>query len=227
MPNPCKIWFECYIYIKQIWNLIWVYFFLIVRKKMNISFFEKCKYLIFFFNFERRLPYLIKKSDIWAQIQSFDLVFFPEKPRPGDSSERFQLPIKLSPVCLSTLNIYRSPESPRWPIATSLYPSSSIVRRSLCRSLTTTSQKLLCQYNLQPLVYCTCKESRRKIVNFMTLNLRGLTFGIKTVKFIFFVKTLLLYSRTCSRQCEYIIIKSRECSNKIVNIISLGTEVLV
>ena len=61
----------------------------------------------------------------------------------------------------------------------------------------------------------------------MTPNLRGLNFGIKTVKLMFFVKTLLLYSRTSSRQSEYIMIKSKECSNKIVNVITAGAGVLV
>ena len=56
----------------------------------------------------------------------------------------------------------------------------------------------------------------------MILNLRGLNFGIKAVKFMFFVKTLLLYSRTSSRQSEYIMIKSKECSNKNMNVITPG-----
>ena len=199
---------------------------------MNLSFFEKCKYLSFL-NFEKRLKYFSKKSDIWAQAQSFDLGFFPEKSRPGDSSEPFLLPVKLSSVCLSvclsTFNIYRSPESPRWPIAASLNPSPSIVRRLHCRSsfINNFISKATVSISSSPLVYCICTERRQKIVNFMILNLKGLHFGIKTVKLMFFVKTLLLYSRTSSRQSEYIMIKSKECSNKIINVITPGTRVLV
>ena len=57
----------------------------------------------------------------------------------------------------------------------------------------------------------------------MVLNLRGLNFGIKAVKLMFFVKTLLLYSRTSSRQSEYIMIKKQGMFyNKIMNVITPG-----
>ena len=61
----------------------------------------------------------------------------------------------------------------------------------------------------------------------MINNLRGLDLWIKTVKLMFFVKTLILLSRTLSRQSECIMIKSNECSYRIVNVITTGTRVLV
>ena len=94
---------------------------------------------------------LRKESNICEKKHIFlvRLKFFPGKSRPDNSSERILVPVKLSFVCLSTFNIYWSYESSRWPIATSLYqPSSIVVRIVIRRLLTTSSQKLLCQYNL-------------------------------------------------------------------------------
>ena len=197
---------------------------------MNLNFFEKCKYRSFL-NFEKRLKNWSKKSDIWAQAQSFDLEGFFSR-NPGTviqvNVSYYLLNCRLS----VNFNIYRSPESPRWPVATSLNPSSPIVRRLHCRSsfmnfFSNFISNGTVSISSSPFVYCICTERRQKIVPFMILNLSGLILGIKTVKLMFFVQNLLLYSRTSSRQSEYIMIKSKECSYKIINVIAPGAGVLV
>ena len=85
--------------------------------------------------------------------------------------------------------------------------ASVIVRRLHCcsRSLTASSHKFLYQYHLHLWYFAFVGKGEGKFVNFMILNLGGLNFGIKTVKLMFFVKSLLLYSKTSSRQSEYIM----------------------
>ena len=115
--------------LKFDWDLV---FFLVW-----VRIFEKCKYLSFL-NFERRLKNLSKKSDI------FVLTW------PNDSSERFLLPVKLSSVCLSTFKFigHLSHPGDLLPPVCIRHRQSSVIRIVVRRSLTTSSQKLLCQYNI-------------------------------------------------------------------------------
>ena len=61
----------------------------------------------------------------------------------------------------------------------------------------------------------------------MTPNPRGGIFGVKSVKFMYFLKNLLFYSGGLFRQTKYIVIMTREGSTKIVNVMTSRTGVLV
>ena len=52
--------------------------------------------------------------------------------------------------------------------------------------------------------------------------LKGLIFGVKTVKMMEIFKNLLLYSWAYGRQNEYIVIMSMEVFTKIVNFMTPG-----
>ena len=53
-------------------------------------------------------------------------------------------------------------------------------------------------------------------MNFMTPTPRGGNSGVKSVKFMYFLKNLLLYSRELFRQTKYIVMMTKEDSTKIV-----------
>ena len=61
----------------------------------------------------------------------------------------------------------------------------------------------------------------------MTPTPRGGNFGVKSVKLMYFLKNLLLYSGAWFRQTKCIVIMTKEGSTKIVNFMTPGTGVLV
>ena len=68
---------------------------------------------------------------------------------------------------------------------------------------------------------------RLEIVNFMTSTPRGGNFGVKSVKLMYFLKNLLLYSGAWFRQTKYIVTITKEGSTKIVNFMTPLAGVLV
>ena len=100
-------------------------------------------------------------------------------------------------------------------------PPQSVMRHTL----TSSSQELLCQS--YPNLICSIYRVRRQeIINFMTPIPRGGNLGVKSVKFMYFLKDLLLYSRAWFRQTKCIIMMIKERSNKIVNFMTPGAGVL-
>ena len=61
----------------------------------------------------------------------------------------------------------------------------------------------------------------------MTPTQRGGNLGVKSVKFMYFFKNLLLYSQALIRQTKYVVIMTKEWSTKIVNFMTPGVGVLV
>ena len=61
----------------------------------------------------------------------------------------------------------------------------------------------------------------------MTPTQRGGNFGVKSVKFMYFLKNLLLYSQALIRQTKYVVMMAKEGSTKIVNFMIPGVGVLV
>ena len=55
----------------------------------------------------------------------------------------------------------------------------------------------------------------------------GGNFGVKSVKLMYFLKSLLLYSRAWFRQTKCIVIMIKKGSTKIVNFMTPGARVLV
>ena len=84
-------------------------------------------------------------------------------------------------------------------------PSSSIVH---C-ALTSSSQELLGQ-SLPNLVCSICRVRRQEIVNFMTPTQRGGSFGVKSVKLMYFSKNLLLTTQALIRQTKYVVMMTEE-----------------
>ena len=73
----------------------------------------------------------------------------------------------------------------------SYYGLASVVVR---RALTSSSQELLGQS--EPNLVCSiCRVRRQEIVNFMTPPSRGGNFRVKSVKLMYFLTNLLLYSQ--------------------------------
>ena len=61
----------------------------------------------------------------------------------------------------------------------------------------------------------------------MTPTPRGGNFGVKSVKLMYFLKNLLLYSETWFKQTKYVVTMTKEGSTKIVNFMTPGAGVLV
>ena len=55
----------------------------------------------------------------------------------------------------------------------------------------------------------------------------GGNFWVKSVKLMYFLKNLLLYSQALIRQTKYVVIMTKEGSIKIVNLMTPGVWVLV
>ena len=97
---------------------------------------------------------------------------------------------------------------------------------SVRRALTSSSQELLGQS--LPNLVCSIRRVRRQgIVNFMIPIPMGCNFGIKSVKLMYFSKSLLLFSGAWFRQTNCMVIMTKEGSTKIVNFMTLWTGVLV
>ena len=64
-------------------------------------------------------------------------------------------------------------------------------------------------------------------MNFMTPTTREGNSGVKSVKFMYFLKNLLLYSGACSRQNKCIVMITNEGSTQIVNFMTPGARVLM
>ena len=77
------------------------------------------------------------------------------------------------------------------------------------------------------------KEGSTKTVNFMTPGSRVLVLGrghiciSHIVKMCYVFKNLLLYSRAWMRQCEYILMMTKERSTKIVDFMTSRAWILV
>ena len=61
----------------------------------------------------------------------------------------------------------------------------------------------------------------------MTPTKRGGNFGVKSVKLMYFLKNLLLYSQALIRQTKYVVMMTKEGSTKIINFMTPGAGVLV
>ena len=61
----------------------------------------------------------------------------------------------------------------------------------------------------------------------MTPTQRGGNFGVKSVKLMYLLKNLLLYSGAWFRQTKYIVMMTKEGSTEIVNFMTPGAAVLV
>ena len=68
---------------------------------------------------------------------------------------------------------------------------------------------------------------RQEIVNLMTPTQRGVNFGVKSVKLMYFLNNLLLYSQKLIRQTKYVVMMTKEGSTKIVNFMTPGVGVLM
>ena len=67
---------------------------------------------------------------------------------------------------------------------------------------------------------------RQEFVHFMTSTPRVGNFGVKSVKFMYFLKCLLLYSGAWFRQTEYIVMMTKEGPTTSVNFMTPGAGVL-
>ena len=73
-----------------------------------------------------------------------------------------------------------------------------------------------------------CRVRRQEIVNSMTPNPQEeVILGVKSVKFMYFFKNLLLYSQAQIGQTKYIVMVTKEGSTKIVNFMTPRAGVLV
>lgn len=89
------------------------------------------------------------------------------------------------------------PESPRWPIATSVRPSF----------INIFLQILLCQF-LPNSAYGIYMGMSRAIVTSWYVKMRGFNIGVNTVKFMHFcIKKNILHSRESSKRSDFISIK--------------------
>ena len=61
----------------------------------------------------------------------------------------------------------------------------------------------------------------------MTPSQRGGNFGLKSVKLMYFLKNLLLYSQALIRQTKYVVMMTKEGSTKIVNFMTHRAGVLM
>ena len=61
----------------------------------------------------------------------------------------------------------------------------------------------------------------------MTPHPKGGNFGVKSVKLLYFLENLLLYSQALIRQTKYVVMMTKEGSTKIVNFMTPGVGVLV
>ena len=75
------------------------------------------------------------------------------------------------------------------------------------------------------------KEGSTKIVNFMTPGAGVLVLGCGHIRYIvkmhYFFKNLLLNSQALIRQTKYVVMMTKEGSNKIVNFMTPGAGVVV
>ena len=107
--------------------------------------------------------------------------------RRDDLSKSFLLLVKLSFACqLLTLTGHLSHPNDLLPPVCIRYRQSSVVSIVVRCSLTTVLHlKSYCANIIFIFGYCIWRERKRKIVNYMIFNPRGLYFVIKTVKLIF------------------------------------------
>ena len=91
------------------------------------------------------------------------------------------------------------------------------------RPLTFSKKKLLSQS--RPNLVSSIYRVRRQELK--TPYLKGKFFGVKSVKLMYFLKNLLLYSQALIRQTKYVVMMTKEGSTKIINFMTPGTGVLV